>query len=254
MSKVIAIANHKGGVGKTTTAASLGAALANKGKKVLLLDMDPQANLTSIFLTDEEQEGAKGIYAALVKGEELSLWNVREGVGSLSICPSSLELAGADIEMGKAAYSREKRLYDLLKPIREHFDYILIDTPPSLGLITTNALFAADEAYITLTAEALPLRGLAKLQEIVGEIGDMNSRLALGGVIITRYNHRSLNKQVEEAIRASFGDKVFATRIRENIALAEAPLYKQDIFEYSKDSNGAKDYAALADEVLARNQ
>jgi len=248
MGKVIAIANHKGGVGKTTTTVAVGQALARKGKTVLLVDLDAQANLTSFFIDEEQVESS--IYDALVgKVERLPIINAGE---RLFVCPSTLELAMAETDLA-SRIARERILSNLIEPERDSYDYILLDCPPSLGIITTNALAAATDLYIPLTAEALPLVGLKMLEEIVAEVRrSINGSLAVSGVIITRYNNRKLNKAVLDAIRAKYGDRVFDTKIRENIAIAETPLYGGNIFDYAASSNGAKDYDALANEILNR--
>jgi chromosome partitioning protein len=251
MSKVIAIANHKGGVGKTTTTAATGAALAAKGYKTLLIDLDAQANLTYSLLPDERIEGLETtIYETLTKGEALP---ILEAGKNLYLTPSSLELAKAEVEL-TSRIAREQILTRALEDVRGRFDYILMDCPPSLGVLTTNALFAADEVYIPLTAEALPLKGLVMLEDVINAVREANGKLHIGGVIVTRYNRRKINDFVEEALRTKYGDKVFRTRIRESIAVAEAPLYKKDILTYSPTSNGAHDYAALADEIVERNK
>lgn len=251
MSKIIAIANHKGGVGKTTTVASMGVALSLKGYNVLLIDLDPQTNLSSMFLSDEALAGLSvTMYEALTQGESLPMERVKEGV---TLSPASLDLALAEIELtGKRTGGTI--LAQKIAPIAGNFDYILIDCPPSLGILTTNAFYCADEVYIPLTAEALPLRGVTSLEGAITEVGRANGRTKLGGILITRYNNRRLNKEVEGAIRAKYGDIVFNTRIRENITIAEAPNYGIDIFEYDSNSIGARDYTALADEIIARNK
>lgn len=248
MKKIIAIANHKGGVGKTTTTAAVGQALADKGQNVLLVDLDAQANLTSFFFSDTEIE--RSVYDALRGSlKELPIMKVSD---RLSLVPSSLELAMAETELS-SRLARERIISNLLQPIADSYDYILIDCPPSLGILTTNALAAATDLYIPLTAEALPLQGLKMLEQIVDEVKrSINGQLSISGIIITRYNNRKLNKAVLDAIRAQFGDKVFNTKIRENIAVAEAPLYGESIYQYAPDSNGAKDYNDLTDEILNR--
>lgn len=248
MTKIIAIANHKGGVGKTTSVACIGEALSRKGKRVLLIDLDAQANLTGFFLSDEDE--SENIYEAMT-GRSAAL-PIREVKERLFLVPSSLDLARAEVDLS-SRIARERILLSLIEPVAGDYDYILLDCPPSLGIITTNALVAATDLYIPLTAEALPLKGLKMLEEIVAEIQrSINRGLSISGVIITRYNNRKLNKAVLEAIRAKYGDRVFSTKIRENIAVAEAPLYGGDLFEYAPDSNGAKDYEQLAEEILNR--
>lgn len=245
--KVIAIANHKGGVGKTTSAASLGDALALKGKRVLLIDLDAQQNLSYSLSGNENPEVS--VYDALVKDKELPIVNVRKNV---DLVPASLELARAEIDMA-TKIAREGILKTLLDDKLTEYDFVIIDCPPSLGIVTTNALVAADEIYIPLTAEALPLKGLAMLDDVIAEVKRrVNPKLELGGVFFTRYNNRKLNKEVVSMIEQRYGDKVFSTKIRENITLAEMPLTGDSIFEYDSNSNGAKDYMALAKEVIKR--
>lgn len=246
MSKIIAIANHKGGVGKTTTTASLGIALSRMGQRVMLVDLDAQANLTSLFIGDEIESC---IYDALTNRKPLPIHKITD---TLAVVPASLELARAEIDLA-TRIARERILSRLLEPYRNEFNYILLDCPPSLGIITTNALVASTDLYIPLTAEALPLKGLAMLEDIVCEIQrSINPALKASGVIITRYNNRRLNKVVYDAIVAKYDEAVFTTKIRENISIAETPLYGGNIFEYAPDSNGAKDYEALAREVVNR--
>lgn len=246
MSKVIAIANHKGGVGKTTSVANIGAALARKGKRVLLIDLDAQQNLTFSFLRDEAETS---VYDALRGETPLPIVHVKD---NLDLTPSSIDLARAELDLS-ARIAREGILKGLLADIEENYDFILLDCPPSLGVITYNALVAADVLLITLTAEALPYKGLTMLEEVVAEIKkSINKTLEIGGVFVTRYNNRNLNSIVAEQIWQRYGSKVFRTKIRENIALAEAPLSGMDIFEYSPESNGAKDYQALTEEILSR--
>jgi len=246
MGKIIAIANHKGGVGKTTSVANIGAALARKGKRVLLLDLDAQQNLTFFFLKEDEVETS--IYDALRGEAALPIVNVKE---NLDLTPSSIDLARAELDLN-AKIAREGILKKLLAGVADNYDYILLDCPPSLGTITYNALVAANDLYITLTAEALPYKGLTMLEEVVEEIKSLNKELSISGVLITRYNNRNLNALVEEQIRERYGSKVFDTKIRENIAVAEAPLEGVDIFEYAPDSNGAKDYGSLSEEIISR--
>ncbi len=247
MSRIIAITNHKGGVGKTTTVASLGAALSYKGFRTLLVDLDAQANLTECFLPDEEQK--KTIYNALKERKEMPMIEISE---NLSIVPSSLDLAGVEIELS-SAMSREFILKELLKPIEDRYDFIFLDCPPSLGIITINALAAADETIIPLTAEALPFKGLTMMQNMIAMVKErLNPRLIISGILLSRWEGRKLNKMVEDTLRDNFGEIVFRTKVRTNIAVAEAPLTKKDIFQYNEECNGAKDFNRLAEELLSR--
>ena len=246
MGKVIAVANHKGGVGKTTSVANLGAALSLMGKRVLLIDLDAQQNLTFFFLKDEAEVS---VYDALTGKAALPILHVKE---NLDLTPSSIDLARAELDLN-ARIAREAILNNLLADVAGKYDYILLDCPPSLGIVTYNALVAASDLFITLTAEALPYKGLTMLEEVVGEIRQtINPSLEISGVFITRYNNRNLNNIVAYQIAERYGSKVFHTKIRENIAVAEAPLSQMDIFAYAPESNGAKDYRALAEEVVAR--
>ena len=245
--KVISIANHKGGVGKTTSTASIGCGLALRGKRVLLIDLDAQQNLS--FTLTQNEDPDLSVYDALVKDVALPVVQVKDNV---DLVPASLELARAEIDMA-TKIAREGILRSLLEDHLEKYDYVLIDCPPSLGIVTTNALVASDELYIPLTAEALPLKGLTMLDDVVSEVRKrVNPKLELGAVFFTRYNNRKLNKEVVRMIQDRYGDKVFKTRIRENIALAEMPLSGQSIFEYDGKSNGARDYLSLVDEIIGR--
>ena len=247
MVKIIAVANHKGGVGKTTSVANIGAALARRGKRTLLIDLDAQQNLTFFFLKDEESIEVS-VYDALTGNAALPVLQVRE---NLYLTPSSIDLARAELDLS-GRIAREFILQKLLQPIAKDYDFILLDCPPSLGVVTYNALVACTDLYITLTAEALPYKGLTMLEEVVEELKGLNSGLSISGVFITRYNNRSLNNMVVEQIRERYGSKVFSTKIRENIAVAEAPLEGLDIFAYAPESNGAKDYESLTEEILSR--
>lgn len=246
--KIIAIANHKGGVAKTTTTANLGAALNLAGFRVLVVDLDAQCNLTA-SLCNEIFEDEATIYGAIKSVSALPVHRIKDG---FDLCPASLNLSAIDQELADDL-EKNYRLSDCIKKTAQDYDFILLDCPPSLGLLTINALIAATEVYITLTAEGLPTMGLSKLSDMIATIQRrLNPSLSLSGIVITRYNGRKLNKTVEEALRAKFGDVVFSTKIRENISLAEAPLAQADIFVYAPESNGAKDYKALAEEVTGR--
>jgi len=248
MSRIIAIANHKGGVGKTTTTANVGACLSLQGYKVLLIDLDAQANLTEYYLS---QRPERTVYNAFIEESPLPIIEIGE---RLSIVPSSLEML--DIESKTADNLERAELLDILiEPVKDKYDFILIDCPPSLGIVTINALIAATDLYITLTAETMPVKGLKTISDIISRVQRRkNPSLKLSGIIICRWGGRSLNKQVEESLRAKFGEVVFNTKIRENISLAEAPAFLEDIVTYAPTSHGAEDYKALTKEILERTK
>lgn len=245
MSKVISISNHKGGVGKTTSAINLGAGLNKLGKRILLIDLDPQANLSqSLGILEPERT----IYGAIRGEYKLQPIEILPG---LDVIPSTLDLSGAEVEMSSEP-GREYILRELIEPIRSSYDYILIDSPPSLGLLTLNSFVASDEVLIPLQAQYLALQGMTKLIEVIGKIQKrLNKELQVKGVFITQYDSRKvLNRDVVVAIERYFPDEVFNTKIRDNIALAEAPAQGIDIFRYSPKSSGAEDYLALSRELL----
>jgi chromosome partitioning protein len=247
MSKVISISNHKGGVGKTTSTINLGAGLQALGKRVLLIDLDPQANLTqSLGIT----EPPRTIYGAL-RGE-YSPQPIAVLTG-LDVIASTLDLSGAEVELSGEA-GREYILKELIDPLRASYDYILIDSPPSLGLLTINSFTASDSVLIPLQAQYLALQGLTKLLEVIEKIKKrLNKELKVGGVFITQYDSRKvLNRDVVATIEAHFKEGVFNTKIRDNIALAEAPAQGLDIFRYQPNSYGAQDYRALSNEIINR--
>ncbi|GJM35601.1 MAG: hypothetical protein DHS20C18_46020 [Saprospiraceae bacterium] len=247
MGKIISLLNHKGGVGKTTSAINIGAGLAELGKKVLLIDLDPQANLT-LSLGVPRQPNS--IYEAFRGESELEPYNVKE---NLDVVISTLDLSGAEMEMINEA-GREFILRELFEPIRETYDFIIIDCPPSLGLLTLNALTSSDIVYIPLQTEFLALQGLAKIKQVIQKVKlRLNKKLVIGGVIATMYDSRKvLNRDVVETIRKYFGNLVFDTYIRDNVALAEAPSQRKDIFAYNPQSSGASDYLDLCKEILVR--
>lgn len=247
MGNIISVSNHKGGVGKTTTTVNIGAALAVLGHKVLLIDLDPQANLSqSLGLEGKEPN----IYQ-LLKGEgKPSPVNVAE---RLDVIPSSLDLSGAEVELAGEA-GREYILEEILQPLKFRYDYILIDCPPSLGLLTINALTASEEVLIPIQPHYLAAQGLSKLLEVVEKVRKrLNKRLKVGSILITLYDGRKvLNRDVLEALEGRFPNELLKTRIRENIALAEAPTQAVDIFRYAPKSNGAEDYLAAGRELLEK--
>jgi chromosome partitioning protein len=238
MATVIALANFKGGVGKTTSTINLGAALQEKGKKVLLVDLDAQYNLTqSLGLEGDSSQ----LYDALSNGAALQPVEA----GGLYIIPSSLELIKADIELS-SRFKREEVLSALLEPLSSSFDYILLDCPPSLGVLTLNAFVAAHFLIVPIEAEFLALKGYTVLTEALSSIG-----LQIDRVFITKYDGRKvLNRNVLQSIRANLGEQAFSTVIRENIALAEAPAAGLPITSYQPSSYGAEDYRSLAEELL----
>ncbi|RMG85863.1 MAG: ParA family protein [Bacteroidetes bacterium] len=249
MGKIISLLNHKGGVGKTTSAINIGAGLVELGKNVLLIDLDPQANLSlSLGIPRQRQT----IYEALRGESELVPYNVKEG---MDVVMSTLDLSGAEMELINEA-GREFILRELFEPIKEDYDYIIIDCPPSLGLLTLNALTSSDYVVIPLQTEFLALQGLAKIKQVIDKVRfRLNKKLEIAGVIATMYDARKvLNRDVVETIRKYFGEKVFDTLIRDNVALAEAPAQRKDIFEYSRNSNGAEDYLSLCKELIARTE
>lgn len=245
--KIISVCNHKGGVGKTTTVASVGTALAKLGFRVLLVDLDAQSNLTSSLL---DYEPERTTYEAMKERTALPIEKVQSS--GVCVAPSSLDLAGIELEI--ASYmEREKILKDLLEEVASDFDYILLDCPPSLGLLTLNALTASTDVIIPLTAEALPSKGLQKITDIIAMTQRrLNKELRLSGILITRHEKSKLSQTVEEALRANFGELVYETKIRKNISIAEAPLALQSIQEYAPESNGAKDYTELAKEIAKK--
>jgi chromosome partitioning protein len=246
MSKIIAFAQHKGGVGKTSSTLNIGAGLAKQGKTVLLVDLDPQANLTeSLGMTG----AISTIAESLIDGK---LEPVNAGI--MDLIPSSLELAGTEVSLLNQT-AREHILKDHLDLLRDRYDYILIDCAPSLGLLTVNALTAADEVLIPLQAQYLAVKGLNSLIDIIEMIKKkLNKKLRIGGVIITQYDNRKvLNRNTSESIGELFKTEIFNTKIRDNVALAEAPTAGQNIFDYAPNSNGAKDYKDLTAEILKRD-
>lgn len=245
MSNIISISNHKGGVGKTTSTLNIGAGLALQGKKVLIIDLDPQANLTQSLGIENAE---KTIYGALRDEHDLIPLEVSS---NLFLIPSTLDLSGAEIELSAEA-GREFILKGLIDKIKDNYDYVIIDTPPSLGLLTINAFTASDQIFIPLQAQYLALQGLSKLMEVIDKIKKrLNKNLQIGGVFITQYDKRKiLNRNVVETVEEYFQDKLFNTKIRDNIALAEAPTEGKNIFDYNPKSNGAEDYNNLILEII----
>jgi chromosome partitioning protein len=250
MSRVLAVANQKGGVGKTTTVVSLGAFLAEVGKRVLLVDADPQANATSSLGIDKHALPVS-IYEVLVSGLPLdSVLMLTRRVG-LDLIPSTPALAGAEIELVNMP-AREHRLKQALAPIRERYDYVFVDCPPSLGLLTINALAAADEVIIPVQCEYLPMEGLAELMRTVELVQHhLNAALAIRGLLMTMYDARtSLAQQVVNEVRQHFPDQAFQTVVPRSVRLSEAPSYGEPILDYAPHSPGGLAYQALAQEIM----
>ncbi len=248
LGRIIAIANQKGGVGKTTTAVNLAASLAFKGKNVLLIDMDPQANTTSFMGISKVK---KTSYDVLVGNS--SVYDVIEKteVPNLHIIPADIDLAGAEVEIVEMD-NREFILKNAIGGIEEKYDYTIIDCPPSLGLLTINALVSANTVIIPIQAEYFALEGLGKLLGTIHRIQQgMNPKLEIEGVLITMYDRRlNLSQQVLAEVKRFFPDKVYNTIIPRNVKVAEAPSYGKPIILYNKDSAGAKGYLSLAEEVI----
>ena len=245
----IAFCNHKGGVGKTTSTASVGVAMARQGKRVLLVDLDGQANLTSIFLQEEAEES---IYDSLVEKAPLYLVHIED---NLDLVPSNLNMSAAEAKMTMIMVQREMRLANLLASQKTNYDYILIDCPPSLGIVTINAFFAADEIYVPVAAEILPLKGMMMIENVLEDMREAKPDIKISGVFVTRFDSRkNINKSVEEAVRAQYEDVVFQTHIRDHVSLSEAPGSGSSIFDYDSKGRGAQDYLALTQEILERTK
>ena len=252
MGKCIAVANQKGGVGKTTTSVNLSACLGEKGKKVLLIDLDPQGNASS-GLGIEESE--KSIYDVLINDVKLSDAIIKTEFKNLSICAANTSLAGAEIELVDIE-KRETRLKNAVAEIKDNYDFIIIDCPPSLGLLTVNAFVCTDTILIPLQCEFYALEGLSQLVRTIKSIKkSLNKDIDIEGILLTMFDGRTnLSVQVADEIKKYYPDKVYKSVIPRNVRLSEAPSYGQPINIYDKHSKGAKSYIDLAKEVIKRNK
>lgn len=245
MTKIISLVNHKGGVGKTTTTLNLGKALSIQGKKVLVVDLDPQSNLSqSIGI----KEATPNIYDVLCGDMDFPVLQITD---NFFITPSSLNLATAEMKLQAEHVTGYTKLKKSLDKIRKNYDYVLIDCPPSLGLLTINGLTSATEIIIVCEPEYLSITGLQTIIDLYEKVKDtFNSSLSILGLLFTQYNRTVINKGIIKSIRDSYGNKVFETIIRENVKVAEASIHKKDVFSYDNKSIGAEDYMNLSKEVI----
>lgn len=252
MGKIISVANQKGGVGKTTTTVNLSTILAKKGKKVLLIDTDPQGNATSGLGVSKDVE--LSVYDILIGDTEFDETLQETAIKNLKVCPSNISLAGADVQL-VSMMSREQRLKTKLDKIKDQYDYILIDCPPSLGLVTLNAFTASDSVLIPVQCEYFALEGLGQLLNTVNLVKKhLNKNLEIEGALLTMYDARTnLSNQVVKEVKKYFEDKVYKTVIPRNVRLSEAPSYGMPITVYDPRSKGAKAYEKFAKELLKNN-
>lgn len=253
MAKVVSIANQKGGVGKTTTSVNLSTILAKKGKRVLLIDADPQGNATSGLGINKEIE--KSIYDVIIEEVDIKETVQETMVKNLKVCPSNINLAGAEVEL-VSMISREHRLKEKIDEVRDDFDYIIIDCPPSLGLITLNAFTASDSVLIPVQCEYYALEGLGQLINTVNLVRrHLNKNLEIEGAVLTMFDIRTnLSNQVVKEVKRYFEDKVYKTVIPRNVKLSEAPSYGMPITVYDPKSKGAKCYEKFAKEFIKKNE
>jgi len=249
LSKIIAIVNQKGGVGKTTSAVNISAILAQKGKKVLLIDNDPQGNATSGLGIDKNRE--KSTYDVIINDTEIEEAIVETSIKNLFLCPSNINLAGAEVEL-VSVMSREQRLKEKVEQIEGKYDYIIIDCPPSLGLLTINSFTTASSILIPIQCEYYALEGVGQLMNTINLVKrQLNKSLYVEGVILTMSDSRTnLSSQVIKEVKNYFKDNVYKTIIPRNIKLSEAPSYGMPITTYDPKSKGARSYEKLTDEIL----
>lgn len=253
MGKVISVANQKGGVGKTTTAINLAAIVAKRKKKVLLMDADPQGNATSGFGLDKNSQFST--YDVLINNVEINNALQKSSIKNLDICPTNMNLAGAEIELVNEE-DRVFRLKEKIDKVKDYYDFIFIDCPPSLGLVTLNALTASDSVLIPIQCEYFALEGVGELLKTIELVRKMyNQTLTIEGAVLTMYDPRTkLSNQVVEQVKKYFDNKVFETLIPRNVRLSEAPSYGEPIVTYDPLSKGARSYTALAKEFLKKNE
>ena len=254
MGKIIAVSNQKGGVGKTTTAVNLAACLAYKGKKVLLVDCDPQGNATS-GVGVEKNKTELSVYDCLVDKDKTAGAIIKTDMGKLSVIPSLPVLSAAEVELA-AEDKREQFLKAALSTVKDNYDFIIIDSPPALGMLTINIMTAADSVLIPIQCEYFSLEGLSQMVTSIKNIRkSFNKDLEIEGILATMFDSRTnLAKQVLEEVETHFGDKLFATRIPRTVRLSEAPSYGQPIITYDITSKGAEAYFSLAREVIKNNK
>lgn len=252
MAKIIAIANQKGGVGKTTTSINLSSCIAHLGKKVLLVDIDAQGNTTSGLGIDKASL-EKSVYDVLINGANIKDVIIDTCQKNLSLCPSSIELAGAEIEL-VSMMSRETILNEALSEVKDDYDYILIDCPPSLGLVTLNALTASNSVLVPIQCEFYALEGLSQLMNTISLVRKrLNRGLEVDGLVLTMFDSRTnLSIQIVEEIKNHFGDNVYSTLIPRNVRLSEAPSFGLPIIMYDAKCAGANAYIELAKEVISK--
>lgn len=253
MGKVVSVANQKGGVGKTTTSINLSTILAKKGKKVLMIDADPQGNASSGVGIEKEVE--ESVYDILINDTEIENVVKKTNIKNLSVCPSNINLAGAEVEL-VSMMSREYRLKEKLDQVKDNYDYIIIDCPPSLGLITLNAFTASDSVLIPVQCEYYALEGLGQLINTVNLVKKhLNKNIEIEGALLTMYDIRTnLSNQVVKEVKKYFNDKVYKNVIPRNVKLSEAPSYGMPITIYDPRSKGAKSYEKFAKEFLKNNE
>lgn len=254
MGKIISIANQKGGVGKTTTAINLAASLAAIEHPTLLIDVDPQSNTTS-GLGIETQTVANSIYEIIVGGEQITDAIMETELPFLDLVPSSMNLVGAEIEMIDRN-EREQIFKRVIQPVRDKYDFIIIDCPPSLGLLTINSLTASDSVMIPVQCEYFALEGLGQLLNTIKIVRQhLNTELEIEGVVLTMFDTRTrLSDQVADEVKKYFEDRVFKTIVHRNVRLAEAPSFGKPALLYDSTSKGSKNYLALAKEIIERNK